>query len=54
MLICFLCLNNGQMVLVDMVIPLSTSTIKKLMFKPLGRTNHGDCLLHGAHSHRNH
>lgn len=26
-LICFLCSNNGQMVLVDMVIPLVTFTI---------------------------
>jgi hypothetical protein len=53
-LVCFVCLNNGVVVVVDMVIPpISTCCRNKLIPVLLGPANHVDCLLYGAYSHRN-
>jgi hypothetical protein len=51
-LICFICANNGQFVMIDMVI-LFLHVLKSLLsFGQSDHADHLDCLLHGAYSHR--
>lgn len=51
-LICYVCSNDGEVTITDMVIPPQTPRSTILTFEQLDRTDHIDCLLHGPYSHR--
>lgn len=51
-LICYVCSNDGEVTIADMVIPPQTPRSTILTFEQLDRTDHIDCLLHGPYSHR--
>jgi hypothetical protein len=53
-LVCFVISNDGELVMLYMVIPPLISIHRTLLnCSQLGPTDHLDCLLHGAYSHCN-